>query len=100
MPSVLVQGAKRAHSVTARRQKNRGKKQKKKEWMRACEKRFKYRPEVTRWKRRKTSNTNREQGKAKEEETKKNGAKTKASVTVAVSSGQGEAAFAMQTNIS
>lgn len=48
--------------------------------MRACEKRFKYRPEVTRWKRRKTSNTNREKGKAKEEETKKNGAKTKASV--------------------
>lgn len=35
--------------------------------MTACEKRFKYRPEVTRWKRRKKPNTNREKGTAKEE---------------------------------
>lgn len=40
--------------------------------MRACEKRFKYRPEVTRWKRRKNPNPNREKGKAAAgEETKK-----------------------------
>lgn len=38
--------------------------------MRVCEKRFKYRPEVTRWKRRKNLNTKREKGMAKEEETK------------------------------
>lgn len=38
--------------------------------MRACEKRFKYKPEVTRWKRRKNPNTNKEKGTAKEEETK------------------------------
>lgn len=38
--------------------------------MTACEKKFKYRPEVTRWKRRKNPDTNREKGMAKQEETK------------------------------
>lgn len=54
--------------MTAGRQKNRGKKRK--EWMRACEKRFKYKPEVTRQKRRKNPSTKKEKGTAKEEETK------------------------------
>lgn len=67
--------------MTARRQKNRGKKVK--EWMRACEKRFKYKPEVTRRKRRKNPST------SKRRRNKTNGSKTKALVVVPVSSGQG-----------
>lgn len=43
--------------MTPRRQKNSGKNVKKKEWVTACEKRFKYRPEVTRWRKKKTTLT-------------------------------------------
>lgn len=89
MPPLLVQGAKQAHSMTAKRQKNRGKNKQKKEWIGACEKRFKYRPEVTKWKRRKKPNTNREKGTAKEEETKQMEPKRKLLLWVPVSSGQG-----------
>lgn len=55
--------------------------------MRACGKRFKYRPEGTRWKRRKNPNTNREKGTVKEE-TKEMEPKLKL-VMVPVSSRQG-----------
>lgn len=55
--------------------------------MRACEKRFKYRPEVTRWKRRKTPTPTEKREQQKKNKT--NGTKTKAAVIAPVSSGQG-----------